>query len=296
MFPKITIITPTYNQGKFIEKSILSVLNQNYPNLEYIIFDGASSDNTIDIIRKYENRITFWKSEKDNGQSHAINKGLQKSTGDIINWLNSDDFLEDGALLYIAECFKSQAVNVVAGYSSYIDESGVFIKNMKFRTFIDKSDIFSTLSNTSFNQPSTFFRKKVFDQITPLNEELHYNMDLFMWLKYLALYGVENIYLSDKNLSIVSYHSEAKTIKFFHKTFQEKKHIYNSLFSSLLNKRAELYFDISAIPKSIKSYSVLKKYYFRFRLFGRNLKGTRTSFSFINFISYIYYSIKIVFK
>lgn len=92
VLPKITIITPTFNQGKFIEKSILSVLNQNYPNLEYIIIDGGSSDDTLDIIKKYENRITFWISEKDNGQSHAINKGLQKSSGDIINWLNSDDF------------------------------------------------------------------------------------------------------------------------------------------------------------------------------------------------------------
>ena len=258
VLPKITIITPTFNQGKFIEKSILSVLNQNYPNLEYIIIDGGSSDDTLDIIKKYENRITFWISEKDNGQSHAINKGLQKSSGDIINWLNSDDFLEEGALFFIAECFKNQTTNVVAGYSSYVNENGVAIENMTFRTFINKDDIFSTLSNTSLNQPSTFFRKQVFDKITPLNEALHYNMDLFMWLRYLVLYKLETIYLTDKKLSIISYHTKAKTVKDFHKTFGEKKYIYDNLFKSLLNQSSELNFEISVIAKSKKSFYNLK--------------------------------------
>ncbi len=97
--PKISIITPSYNQGKFIEETILSVINQQYSNLEFIIIDGGSTDNTVDIIEKYSTQITYWVSEKDEGQSDAINKGFLKATGEIINWLNSDDYLQEVVLL-----------------------------------------------------------------------------------------------------------------------------------------------------------------------------------------------------
>src|ERR1051325_4216859 len=103
--PLITIITPSYNQGQFIEETILSIINQDYPRLEFIIIDGGSTDNTVDIIKKYADRITYWVSEKDKGQSNAINKGLHKATGDIINWINSDDQLMPGALTAVAKHF-----------------------------------------------------------------------------------------------------------------------------------------------------------------------------------------------
>src|SRR5687768_13083798 len=104
--PKISIITPSYNQGRFIEETILSVINQNYPNLEYIIIDGGSTDNTVEIIRKYEQHLAYWVSEKDGGQSEAINKGFKKATGDIVCWINSDDFFMPGALSKVADCFE----------------------------------------------------------------------------------------------------------------------------------------------------------------------------------------------
>ncbi|MFW5887134.1 MAG: glycosyltransferase, partial [Bacteroidota bacterium] len=103
IYPKITFVTPSYNQGEFIEDTILSIINQNYPNLEYIIIDGGSKDNTVEIIKKYEQHITFWVSEKDNGQSHAINKGFARATGAWGIWINSDDMLAPGALHKIAE-------------------------------------------------------------------------------------------------------------------------------------------------------------------------------------------------
>src|SRR5690606_28750520 len=104
--PKISIITPSYNQSNFLEETILSVINQNYPNLEFFVIDGGSTDHSVEIIKQYENKIDFWVSEKDNGQSHAINKGFKRATGTIITWLNSDDVLTPGILHKIAEKFS----------------------------------------------------------------------------------------------------------------------------------------------------------------------------------------------
>ncbi|MFZ4612746.1 MAG: glycosyltransferase family 2 protein, partial [Bacteroidia bacterium] len=101
--PKISIITPSYNQGQYIEETILSVINQDYPNIEYIVMDGGSNDQTVEIIKKYESKITYWVSEKDKGQADAINKGFARATGDILCWLNSDDYFFDGTLKFVAE-------------------------------------------------------------------------------------------------------------------------------------------------------------------------------------------------
>lgn len=106
MPPKLSIVTPSYNQGRFLEETILSVLDQNYPNLEYIIIDGGSTDETVDVIRRYEDRIDFWVSEKDRGQVHAINKGIEKITGDIFGFINSDDIYFPGTFAKVAEYFE----------------------------------------------------------------------------------------------------------------------------------------------------------------------------------------------
>ena len=116
--PKISVITPSYNQGKFLEQTILSVIEQDYTNVELIIIDGGSTDNSVDVIRQYENVIAYWVSEPDRGQAHAINKGLAKCTGDIFNWINSDDYLEPGALQEIGTQFANNPdTNIVCGYT-----------------------------------------------------------------------------------------------------------------------------------------------------------------------------------
>ena len=114
---KISIITPSYNQGNYLEQTIDSVLSQNYQNLEYIIIDGGSTDNSVEIIKKHQKHLHYWVSEKDSGQSEAINKGLKIAGGEIINWLNSDDYYTANALKTVAEHFEDESVLVVSGRS-----------------------------------------------------------------------------------------------------------------------------------------------------------------------------------
>ncbi len=131
-YPKISIVPSSYNQGQFLEETVLSVLNQNYPNLEHIIIDGGSTDNSVDIIKKYEDQLAYWVSEKDKGQTHAINKGFKHSNGEILNWLNSDDLLAPGALHVIAEEFsKNPRVDFFFGDFTIIDKEGRVIFSRK---------------------------------------------------------------------------------------------------------------------------------------------------------------------
>jgi len=128
--PKISIVTPSFNQGQYIEETILSIVNQNYPNLEYIIIDGGSTDNTVEIIKKYEKHLAYWVSEKDKGQSEAINKGFRKATGDIVCWINSDDFFMPGSLLKVGERFaKDNSLDLLNGHCLLIDEHSNILSN-----------------------------------------------------------------------------------------------------------------------------------------------------------------------
>ena len=126
--PKISIVTPSYNQAEFLERTILSVLNQNYPNLEYIIIDGGSTDSSAEIIKKYERYLTYWVSEPDDGQADAINKGFAKATGDILAWLNSDDLYLPGALLKVKESFQNAGIAFLYGHSILVDKEDRVIR------------------------------------------------------------------------------------------------------------------------------------------------------------------------
>jgi len=210
--PKISIVTPSFNQGKFIEQTIQSVLNQNYPNLEYIIIDGGSVDNTVEIIKKYEQHIHYWISEPDNGQTDAVNKGFAKCTGDIFNWLNSDDYYEPGALQTISNLFTSNpAVNIVCGKEWSFVEGSYERRTLNGGSVI-KANVFETIRIGIIDQPCTFFRKKSIDSFFPLNIDLHYVMDRLLWWSYLLKNGQDSILQTDKVFTNFRLHPQSKSI------------------------------------------------------------------------------------
>ena len=129
-WPRISIVTPSFNQGQFIEETIRSILLQNYPNLEYIIIDGGSTDNSLEIIRKYESWITYWVSEPDNGQSQAINKGFKKCTGDLVNWICSDDLLCKNALYNMAPLLNDNLNALIIGKGLRIDQTNKILNEI----------------------------------------------------------------------------------------------------------------------------------------------------------------------
>lgn len=180
--PRISIITPSFNQSAYIEETIRSVILQGYPNLEYIIIDGGSNDGSLDIIRKYSPWITFWKSEKDRGQSDAINQGFRISDGDLINWLCSDDLLRPGALWEVVRAFNHDpSFDVVAG-SCRLQYDAEVVR------LVDASVAGSDWEKHPYSdgiwQPSCFFRRSAVAREDLLDEDLHYCMDRDLWCHF----------------------------------------------------------------------------------------------------------------
>lgn len=176
---KITVITPSYNQGKYIKRTIESVLSQGIPDLEYIVMDGGSTDETVDILKSYSDRI-IWKSEKDNGQTDAVNKGIRASQGEIIGWLNSDDIYYPDAVRKVLEIFENNPeINVVYGNANHIREDDSFIEEYYTEDFD-----YERLKDICFIcQPSLFFRKKLVNRYGYLDDKLQYCMDYDYWLR-----------------------------------------------------------------------------------------------------------------
>ena len=206
--PRISIVTPSYNQGAFIQKTIESVLDQSYPNLEYIVIDGGSNDNSVDIIRKYQRYLTYWISEPDRGQSHAINKGLARASGGIFSWLNSDDRLEPDALTVVAEAFVNcPDVGAFVGHGRKVNLSGntIYYKKPDNLTF---EHLCGWMDGGNFMQPSCFFRRSAWEMAGPLDEDVHIAMDVDLWLKMVRKVTFKPI---DKLLSTAVAHPDAKT-------------------------------------------------------------------------------------
>ena len=223
-YPKISIITPSYNQGQYIEQTICSVLDQKYPNLEYIIIDGGSTDNTVEIIKKYEKHLKYWVSEKDRGQSHAINKGLEHCTGDIFNWINSDDYYLPNALFKIAEIFVNNThANLVVAKEILFSHTE---QKLSEGTFVDK-DLATTLFRSLYDQPCTFIRLTTLKGLFPVREEFHYVMDAELYVRYLLQYGLDGIVCSDEVITMFRLHENSKGVS-QNSRFDIEKYIFES--------------------------------------------------------------------
>jgi glycosyltransferase involved in cell wall biosynthesis len=226
-WPNLSIITPSFNQASYLEKTILSVINQDYPNLEYIIIDGGSTDGSIDIIKKYESHLTYWESKKDNGQSHAINKGINFTGGDWVAWINSDDY-------YLPNSFREVMYTANNNpYVSWIVGTTILLRPIfwnffvshKFRPHIGINDTLDTnyqlgtwldfvctkWSGTGLPQPSSFWKRSMWDQVGGLDEQFHYTMDHELYGRF--AYNGYFPFLVNNNLAIFRMHKKQKSYK-----------------------------------------------------------------------------------
>jgi glycosyltransferase involved in cell wall biosynthesis len=240
-YPKISIITPSLNQGQFIEATIRSVLSQGYPNLEYIIMDGGSSDNTLDVLRSYSDRVK-WISEKDKGQTDAINRGLQMASGEIMAYINADDLLLPGALVKVTQAFqRDSSLMWMTGRCRIIDENDRETRKLltAYKNLLLRIHHRSLLLITDYiSQPATFWRAEVFRKLGPFDESLHYAMDYEYWLRlsfdfplvvipeYLAAFrvhpqskntnvGHKDVYI-DEEKSIINQYTNSKPLRSLH--------------------------------------------------------------------------------
>ena len=192
--PKISIVTPSYNQVQFIEHTLKSVLDQDYPNLEYFVIDGGSTDGSVDIIKEYSDKITSWVSEKDKGHGNAINKGFRDSTGEIMAWINSDDLYFPGTFRFVAEVFRRfPHVNWIVGLNSFIRNSSVFRVEKIYKNKYD----YMLGDFKWIQQESVFWRRSLWEKAGgKINEDYKFMIDGELWcrfFKYDKLYHVNTI-------------------------------------------------------------------------------------------------------
>src|SRR4030095_11846278 len=195
-FEKITIVTPSYNQGRFLEQTILSVIGQQYPRLEYIIMDGGSTDNSVEIIKKYESQLTHWESEKDRGQAHALNKGFAMATGTIFGWINSDDFYLPGTLSFVAEQLDPHKPELLFGNCLHFVDNQPRAYGSDVRREHEKRDL--RLADYII-QPGSFWTRESWLKTGTLDESLHFGFDWDWFIRAMkagVAFKVEDRYLS----------------------------------------------------------------------------------------------------
>jgi glycosyltransferase involved in cell wall biosynthesis len=194
-----------------LEKTIQSVISQGYPNLEYIIIDGGSSDNSLEIIKKYQKYLSFWVSEPDRGQAHAINKGLAHATGELLGWLNSDDYFLPGALQHLVDAYlQDNTIGAVYGQGHIVNEDNEIIYTPKLQQ-VTLESLYEWSYGNDFMQPSCLFTRAAWEECGPLDESIHIAMDVDLWLNIVKKYRFRRI---QNVLSHSLSHENAKTSAF----------------------------------------------------------------------------------
>lgn len=205
--PLVTIVTPSFNQAQFLERTIQSVIEQDYPNLEYIIMDGGSQDGSFDIIKKYASKLTYWESQKDKGQTDAINKGFSHASGEILAWINSDDTFEQGAV--------KRAVNYLVSHPEiglvYGDCNFINAKDHVIGRFNARQTDYQRLKRgyVHIPQQSSFWRAQLWHQVKPLDDSIYFAMDYDLWLR---LAKISKIKYHPELWANFRLHGDAKTI------------------------------------------------------------------------------------
>lgn len=228
-WPRVTVITPSYNQGQFIESTIRSVLLQGYPNLEYIINDGGSTDNTIDIIRKYDKWISRWSCKPDNGQADAINKGWKIATGEFLAWINSDDEYMPNAIHNAIKAYiKNSRIGMIYGDAVCIDSEGEYLGHR--RSFEGAAKHILWFGQRSYVvQPTTFIRAEVIKNVGYLDENLNSNLDYDLFIRIVK--STPTMYLP-KTFAKIRLHNAIKSFN-PHQNWEERKKVirrYNKLW------------------------------------------------------------------
>lgn len=224
--PSISVITPTLNQAQFIRQTIDSVIEQHYPRLEYIVIDGGSTDGTREILQSYDRYLT-WISESDQGQSSAINKGWNLSKGEILCWLNSDDYYLPDALNTVGEYFNEHPeIDLVYGDCDFVDSEGTVLRPYPTHSFDYKE--FVRLTENYIPQPAAFIRRNLLEDVGYLDETLSYVMDFDYWLRIGLHHRVKYL---PKKLSALRLHHSAKSVALLSEFSKELVQVYQKLFS-----------------------------------------------------------------
>jgi glycosyltransferase involved in cell wall biosynthesis len=233
-WPLISLVTPTLNQGAFIEATLRSVLLQRYPRLEYIVIDGGSTDQTLHVLQQYSPWLSYWSSEPDHGQSHAINKGLSRSSGDIFNWINSDDCLAPGALWEVARRWAEVRPHLLVGRGQVIDAAtDTLLHDWHPRPPKRPLDFIET-DRVVMAQPATFLDRRTTQRLGGLREDLHYVLDWELYVRFAVTLRSRLVADSTPALLSRSYlHDAAKTVRQPHRFRQESLQVLRSLYSRL---------------------------------------------------------------
>jgi len=249
-YPKICIVTPNFNGGKFLEETILSVINQNYPNLEYILIDGGSTDNSLSIINKYSKYFAYWESHPDNGLYHALQKGFDKSSAEIMGWINSDDVLQKKALFTIAEIFLSNpTVQWVQGYPVVIDEIGrmVYHRPHVYSKYCFYLKDFNS-DGRFIQQESTFWKRTLWNKAgSYISMQYKYAGDFELWIRF---FQHEQLQITDALLGAFRIRRNGQiSIINYNKYLHECNEIIDTYYTQLSKKEKRFLKNVKRVRK-----------------------------------------------